>query len=946
MKTLMQRCLLTIFFLLMTSLGVKAQGWTASAVANGNYYLYNVGAQAFLSNGASWGTHAVVANEGFLVNLSRVSDGVYTIGTNAKYSGKYFTDNGYVDTGSATNWTFEPVNGQVNIYKLKTSLGKYAYAAAGMYNVEIGTDPGNNMGWWKLVTADNRKDYAVATKENPLDLSYLIANSRFDSNTNGWSGDCTRGGNTGGSNGDVASFDNFNPCVERYHAKTDVYQTISGLPNGKYIVKCQGFYRADEGSQGPSYLYANDSQVALDLFNSGTTNNNMAGASTKFSEGDYWNTLDKVTVTDGTLKIGVKTDQTSNWTIWDNFQIFYLGEGSAAIADGTYFFKHTDGGYWMRGEPYGSAVQLYDWGLPVRVTTDDDGLTTLKFADASDWCIFDDGTAVFADNASHRNRTWEVTKTGESYQFKNAVTGRYMTVSDTRVLTTADANAASSFILVAPDDHQASVSALLDSRAAAVAGKAGLQASSLATLESAVAEELFPLEVLSPSTLTTKEKYQGGQWDSRIVFSNTVSVEKAGLYRFSLQGFYRMTSNDVAYALHKLHADCPPVYVFFDEEKVPIASVYDASNATNSGCYTADGKFYPNGQGAALTAFQSGNYANEVWVYIDEPGTYTYGIQYLGWAGNHAEWTCYSPESATLTYYTDGDVVVNNGILTAVGVVQLSDITDKLSADIAVADIAAVSGLSGATLPTANPNLLIYAKEGAVNNEKNVIVDATCANLELVKNATAFIVPKAFTAQNAKYTVQQEDLAGGLFATVMIPFAASSVPSTTYALDQSIDLLDGNVYATAVTSVDAGKPVLVNAAGVFTGSNVSVSAITKSTTGENGQLVGVYSATPAPTGSYVLQNHTEGEGVRFYIVGSTIPEVGPFRAYIKPQSSQVKAIRVNFDGADAIISVDGSSILNGSATYYSVDGVRLDVPRKGINIMRLSDGTVRKVLVK
>ena len=132
----MQRCLLTVFFLQMTSLGVKAQGWTASAVANGNYYLYNVGAQAFLSNGASWGTHAVVANEGFLVNLSRVSDGVYTIGTNAKYSGKYFTDNGYVDTGSATNWTFEPVNGQVNTYKLKTSLGKYAYAAAGMYNMD------------------------------------------------------------------------------------------------------------------------------------------------------------------------------------------------------------------------------------------------------------------------------------------------------------------------------------------------------------------------------------------------------------------------------------------------------------------------------------------------------------------------------------------------------------------------------------------------------------------------------------------------------------------------------------------------------------------------------------------------------------------------------------------------------------------------------------------
>ena len=35
-----------------------------------------------------------------------------------------------------------------------------------------------------------------------------------------------------------------------------------------------------------------------------------------------------------------------------------------------------------------------------------------------------------------------------------------------------------------------------------------------------------------------------------------------------------------------------------------------------------------------------------------------------------------------------------------------------------------------------------------------------------------------------------------------------------------------------------------------------------------------------------------------------------------------------------------------SITYYSVDGKRLDKPEKGLNIIRMSDGTIRKVVVR
>ena len=282
-------------------------------------------------------------------------DGVYTIGTNSKYSGKFFTDNGYVDTGSSTNWIFEPVAGLTNTYKLKTSGGSYAYAAAGMYNLEMGADPGTNKAYWKLVTADNRDASTGASATNPIEWTHKISNPRFDDNNSGWSGDTpARGGNTSGTNNDVPSWDDFNPCAEHYNKTYDTYQELTGLANGTYAVSVQGFYReggyaaaAPKHTAGTeslnAILYANtEEQPLMSIFEeagkasgggtattdgiSGVFPNDMKGASYFFSAGLYWNTV-YVQVTDGTLKFGIKksTSVGTDWTIFDNFRLQYFG---------------------------------------------------------------------------------------------------------------------------------------------------------------------------------------------------------------------------------------------------------------------------------------------------------------------------------------------------------------------------------------------------------------------------------------------------------------------------------------------------------------------------------------------------------------------------------------------------------------------------------------------
>jgi len=136
---------------------------------------------------------------------------------------------------------------------------------------------------------------------------------------------------------------------------------LTGLANGTYAVSVQGFYRQGGYNDAASkhvagteslnaILYANDQeQPLMSIFEGagkatgggtatatgidGVFPNNMAAASYFFSAGLYWNTV-YVTVTDGTLKIGIKKSASvgADWTIFDNFRLQYFGNCSIAQA--------------------------------------------------------------------------------------------------------------------------------------------------------------------------------------------------------------------------------------------------------------------------------------------------------------------------------------------------------------------------------------------------------------------------------------------------------------------------------------------------------------------------------------------------------------------------------------------------------------------------------------
>lgn len=332
--------------MMMSALGAQAQSWTASAPADGTFYIYNVGAGKFMIAGTGWGCRASVDPHGAMKLTLASSGGGYSISTNSLFTGRYLAnvDGGpFMDSGNADVWTFEAVSGQSNTYKMKVGSNYLYWDGGTIMSCSLGSDPGNANGYWKLVTEANLKESLNdATLSNPVDATFLMGNTWFPKG-----GGCTYGRDvvptdwTGTQVTDYWGRDSWDPaaanyCVEMYHKTYDLYQTLSSMPNGIYTLSAQGFYRADDGYSGTMpYIYANSVQATLKEINSENSpvkdNNNLDNAAYSFLQG-YYNVSITVTVTNGTLRVGVKDESEHCWSAFDNFSLIYKGPEVKALS--------------------------------------------------------------------------------------------------------------------------------------------------------------------------------------------------------------------------------------------------------------------------------------------------------------------------------------------------------------------------------------------------------------------------------------------------------------------------------------------------------------------------------------------------------------------------------------------------------------------------------------
>lgn len=276
-------------------------------------------------------------------------------------------------------------------------------------------------------------------------------------------------------------------------------------------------------------------------------------------------------------------------------------------------------------------------------------------------------------------------------------------------------------------------------------------------------------------------------------------------------------------------------------------------------------------------------------------------------------------------------VLVGQGILSPAAQAALEDAT------VTLIDANGVTG-TGVTLTPANPNAILKANAGVLANTKNVMVGKTIANLELT-DGYPFAVPSGATATAATYTRSMSNKYG----TVCLPYAVASTDAVKYYTIESLAANELTLKAEATLS--AGTPAIVEM--------VSGSSITATGSGalaeagaptDNLKLIGTYEAKTilasdyAGKGIYAISNNQ-------FVQATNSINLPAFRAFFTAASAESNIRLVFDDDATAIdaLSGEGDVTIEG---IYSLDGAEMPSLQKGINIVKFSNGEVKKVIVK
>ena len=202
-----------------------------------------------------------------------------------------------------------------------------------------------------------------------------------------------------------------------------------------------------------------------------------------------------------------------------------------------------------------------------------------------------------------------------------------------------------------------------------------------------------------------------------------------------------------------------------------------------------------------------------------------------------------------------------------------------------------------------------------------------------------------------KVVVVEGTLAAGKFATRIYPFAPKPIEGIVFYSCEGMQ--EGKATTLALKEVEtpeANTPYILE--------NTTEADIDISQTGVDihewdtytaGLLTGVLRAEPITILGdeyYVLQ--TQNGKQAFYVANNYSIDVPQYRAYLTYNADgagQVKALSLGGDDATAINTLE--ALTSGAyEAIYTVDGKKLSRVEKGVNILKMADGTTRKVIVK
>ena len=339
-------------------------------LAEGVFYIKNVGTGKFVTNGGNWGTHIAIDNRGLNLRL-RKSGSKWQIMSGFMDNGAIGRE-GYVDNTVDTDLTITK-QGE-GIYTIAANDGSLLCADATTNLVDFVSSSASNANarWMYIpestILAERWASLATASENNPVDATFLIANANInnarDKRIESW----TINSGTARCNYGIYDIDT-EPIMEMFRSYNDqcsnpfsVSQVIELVP-GYYKLEAQGFYRdgdyavaADRRTNGNeeilAYLFAGNDRIPLKSifteasqtvkkgYSANTTlgfvPNTMTEAGYCFQSGLYNNELFFVVPDNGAdrvkIEIGILGEQSynyNNWTAFDNFQLTYYGTSAS-----------------------------------------------------------------------------------------------------------------------------------------------------------------------------------------------------------------------------------------------------------------------------------------------------------------------------------------------------------------------------------------------------------------------------------------------------------------------------------------------------------------------------------------------------------------------------------------------------------------------------------------
>ena len=364
----------------------------AEAAGRSDIFFYNVETGLWLQNNedywSKWTAYATGGTYGMQFRLAANGDG-YIIYTPAFSTDTKTTNMGHSDlelnNESLSTWTFESSEeaSSPNYCILRNSDGQHIglNTYRGNYNLHpTAYYCANNAGYnvWQLVTREERIAYMEqnATKDNPIDATFLVTNPGFYCYNGGYGEAYTAGWTISRTGG------NFETPHELYcqlsnstwqSSSFSITQDIADIPNGEYGMTVQAFYRDGWNSdvtQMPRakgteelrayYFIGSTEAKVMSIFDAEFTtaptsselggyngawrgnetlgyipdNANTFNRTFWFFPDKYVNAPISTIVTDNQTSIGLRkpTGGSADWLAFDNFRLYYYGPAVKEIA--------------------------------------------------------------------------------------------------------------------------------------------------------------------------------------------------------------------------------------------------------------------------------------------------------------------------------------------------------------------------------------------------------------------------------------------------------------------------------------------------------------------------------------------------------------------------------------------------------------------------------------